>query len=960
MGVWREYSTPLFFYGNLVSLKALNRAPFLFMDDILFTQIDSLMILKTLATLAIGTVVAASASAQTIPSTFEKVREVGGITEYKHTGNGLTVLLMEDRSAPVVTVMITYLVGSRNEVTGTTGATHLLEHLMFKGTDKYNRAAGTGMDAMLQNRGALLNATTWLDRTNYYQNLPAEHMELALDIEADRMRNLWLREEDRQPEMTVVRNEFEIGENNPIQSLSKDIVATAIQAHPYHHSTIGWRSDIEGVSIEKLREFYDTFYWPNNATLTVIGDFKTADALKLVEQYYGVIPRSPNPIPTVYTTEPQQRGPRRVQVKRAGQVGVVGIAFKTPEGRHPDAAAVTVMADILASGRTSRLYRGLVDKGLVNSVSMGFTRFRDPYLTTVNAVLNPGGSHQSVEDSIWTHIHEFKANGVTQEEVDRAVNRYLTRTAFSRDGSFSIAGGLNEAIALGDWTTFVKFSDEIKAVTPEDVKRVANQYLVEDQTTTGWFIPQVPGGMARPARGANSWQEQADSPFYYRDPSEEESAAGSEFGDKVFQATQGSAIAPNVVSRNVGDIRVLSLKTSVQDVVTLTGSFAAGSTLNPAGNTLVAALTAQMLDKGTTSRDKLAIATALENIGASINFSGGTHTLNFSARFLKKDMDLVLELLAEQLRSPKFDEAELARLKVQLNGALRRQLDDPGSMASSAMSRLLFPKGHPNYTDSVETTMAHLEAITIADLKAFHSAYYGPKSMVIVAVGDVDSRAFQQAVQTRFRGWRGGVTIPKFALKGTAIPARDEVVFMPDKTSATYRVGIPIGIGSTHPDFLPLYIGAYVLGGNFSARLMSTVRDQEGLTYGISSAIAGASAFADGLFITQASFSPQLVERGAESTQRQLKLWIESGITQAELDAKKSTIAGMHQVQLATTSGLAGSILNYAQDGRGVKYIDQYVVDVNAVTLEQVNNAIRRYIRPENLVVVTAGTVERK
>lgn len=909
------------------------------------------MILKTLTSLMIGTLAVASASAQPIPSSFEKVREMGGITEYTHTGNGLTVLLMEDKSAPVVTVMVTYLVGSRNEVTGTTGATHLLEHLMFKGTDKYNRAAGTGMDGMLQNRGALLNATTWLDRTNYYENLPAQHLELALDIEADRMRNLWLREEDRQPEMTVVRNEFEIGENNPVQSLSKDIVATAIQAHPYHHSTIGWRSDIENVPIEKLRAFYDTYYWPNNATLTVIGDFNTGDALKLIDQYYGVIPRSPNPIPEVYTTEPLQRGPRRVQVKRAGQVGVVGIAFKSPAGLSEDAAAFTIMADIMASGRTSRLYRGIVDAGIANNVSMGFSRFRDPYVSTINAVLRPGGEHKPVEDSIWVHIKELKENGVTQEEVDRAVNRYLTRTAFSRDGSFSVAGNLNEAIAVGDWTTYVTYSDQIKAVTVDDVKRVANQYLVEDQSTTGWFIPQVPGRMPSAAQGASSWFEELDSPFYYREPSEAEQLV-------QYNPNRVTPIAPNVVERKIGDIRVISLKTSVADVVTLTGSFAAGSTLNPESNSLVAAVTASMLDKGTTNRDKLAIATALENIGASINFNGGTHTLNFTARFLKKDMDVVLDLLADQLRNPLFDEAELARLKIQINGGLRQQLDNTNAMAASAMSRILFPKGHPNYTDSVETTMAHLEALTVADLKSFHSTYYGPKSLVIVAVGDVDSRALQAAVQTRFRGWRGGVVIPKGNLRGAAVDAREEVVFMPDKTSTTYRVGIPLGIDSKHPDYLPLFIGSYVLGGNFSARLMSTVRDQEGLTYGISSSLSGTSAFADGLFITQASFSPQLLEKGAESTQRQLAMWIEQGITQEELDAKKATIAGMHQVQLATTSGLAGSLLSYASDGRGVAYIDQYVADINKITLAQVNSAIRKYIRPENLVVVKAGTVE--
>ncbi|MDZ7693772.1 MAG: pitrilysin family protein [Balneolaceae bacterium] len=225
--------------------------------------------------------------------------------------------------------MVTYNVGSRNEVTGTTGATHLLEHLMFKGTDKYNRENNTGIDALLQNKGAMLNATTWLDRTNYYENLPSEHLELVVDIEADRMRNLWLREEDRQPEMTVVRNEFERGENSPFSALNKEIWASAIIAHPYHHSTIGWRSDIEGVPIEKLREFYDTYYWPNNATVTVIGDFNKSDALSHIKNYFGLISSSPEPIPQVYTQEPEQKGARRVQVKRAAQLGVVGIGFES-------------------------------------------------------------------------------------------------------------------------------------------------------------------------------------------------------------------------------------------------------------------------------------------------------------------------------------------------------------------------------------------------------------------------------------------------------------------------------------------------------------------------------------------------------------------------------------------------------------------------------------------------------
>ena len=278
---------------------------------------------------------------------FKFVKTVGTISEYVLQSNGLTVLLMPERSAPVVTFMVTYRVGSRNEVTGTTGATHLLEHLMFKGSEKYNDESRNSIKQFVETVGGAYNATTWLDRTNYYAVIPREHLEGYVAIEADRMRHLRLREEDRRPEMTVVRNEFEIGENDPRESLDKEIWATSFEAHPYHHSTIGWRSDIENVPIEQLRKFYDTFYWPDNSTVSVIGDFDPAHALQLVQKYYGAYTRAPQPIPNMYTTEPEQTGPRRVTVRRAGEIGVVGVAFKTPDARSEDYPALNVLSLIL-------------------------------------------------------------------------------------------------------------------------------------------------------------------------------------------------------------------------------------------------------------------------------------------------------------------------------------------------------------------------------------------------------------------------------------------------------------------------------------------------------------------------------------------------------------------------------------------------------------------------------------
>src|SRR4051812_41147182 len=352
-----------------------------------------------------------AASAE-IPPGFKHVRTVQGITEYRLDANGLTVLLLPDHSAPAVTMMVTYRVGSRNESYGTTRATHLLEHLMFKGTREHNKEAGNGYDQLLERTGAMTNATTSLDRTNYFETVGSQDLPMAGMLEADRMRNLRLREENRRPEMTVVRNEYERGENNPAEALEKEIWAAAFLAHPYHHSTIGWRSDFEKVPIEKLHGFYDTFYWPNNSTVTVIGDFDPPAALALIRRFYGDIPRSPQPIPEVYTEEPPQTGPRRVVVKRPGELGVVMIAEKIPPVTNLDWPALQVLGMILTDGRNSRMYQALTDKNLTSEVSAepGFNR--DPTLFILTAELAPGASHEDVEKRAIHEIERVQQDGV--------------------------------------------------------------------------------------------------------------------------------------------------------------------------------------------------------------------------------------------------------------------------------------------------------------------------------------------------------------------------------------------------------------------------------------------------------------------------------------------------------------------------------------------------------------------
>ena len=423
-------------------------------------------------------------------SQFELIKSSGGIDEYRLKSNGLRILMLQDLSTPVATFMVTYHVGSRNEAIGYTGSTHLLEHLMFKGSRNYNKENGTAIWDELQSIGAQINATTWNDRTNYFEVVPSEHIEKAISIEADRMRFSFLRDEDRQPEMTVVRNEYERGENSPFDVLDKNIWATAYQAHPYHHSTIGWRSDIENVSTERLKEFYDVYYWPNNATATIIGDFQKDTTLSLIAKYFGEHKKSDHEIPKVYTEEPLQEGPRRIVVKRSGQSGITAVAHKTPPGLDVDMYVFQVLGKILCDGKSSRLYKKIVDQGLATSLFMYDFPFKDNGLFITYAFLTPDTDNQKVEDIILKEYNDIISNGVEDSEIMRAVAQIRASVAFSRDGSYAVASALNEAIAIGDWQFYTSYVEKIELVSAKDIKRVASKYLTEDQSTVGWFIPK--------------------------------------------------------------------------------------------------------------------------------------------------------------------------------------------------------------------------------------------------------------------------------------------------------------------------------------------------------------------------------------------------------------------------------------------------------------------------------------
>ncbi|HEY4514807.1 MAG TPA: pitrilysin family protein [Candidatus Paceibacterota bacterium] len=422
---------------------------------------------------------------------FKFIRSISGIHEYVHKGNGLHVLIAPDHSTPTITLNVVYLVGSRNEAVGHTGATHLLEHLMFKGSKKFNKKTGKTIDTLVFGMGGMANATTSFDRTNYFELIPKERLCELMELEADRMRNALITEVDRASEMTVVRNEFEMGENDPASALEKEVWASAFREHPYHHPTIGWKSDVENMSIARLQAFYNEFYYPNNAYLTLVGDVEVKEGLDQVNKYFGNIKRSTQGIPSMYTTEPAQEGDRRVVVSRNGELPIVMMAYKVPPATHKDLYPLTVLASVLGSGRTSRLYRRLVDGGYASAVSVSNQAFHDGGLFVISATLTKGTSLSTVESLVMSEIVRLATESITDEELSRVIYQTKIAQASLRDGSYALSQVLTECIAYGDWTITGTFFKNIERVNKSDITRVVKEYLKQDTLTVGNFVPKI-------------------------------------------------------------------------------------------------------------------------------------------------------------------------------------------------------------------------------------------------------------------------------------------------------------------------------------------------------------------------------------------------------------------------------------------------------------------------------------
>ena len=918
-------------------------------SNILTRRACSFGLIFALALNAVPQPAAAAAPHQTIK--LVTINKQLGLEEYK-LGNGLTVLLGQRTAAPVVTVNMVYRVGSRNEAVGYTGATHFLEHMMFKGTNKFDPLKRHGLDDVLKKVGGINNATTSYDRTNYYEVVPKDSLALCLDLEADRMRHLLLRESDRQAEMTVVRNELERGEDEPAQLIEQLTFATAFREHPYHHPVIGWRSDVEGVPTSRLRKFYEDFYWPNNATLVVIGDFNKAEALKMIVEKFSAIPSARAPLPPVYTVEPPQEGERRFVVSRGKDLARVMIAFHTPRGLDRATFPLDVLAKVLGGNRkSSRLYKRLVETGLASECYAINYTLKDPGLFMVSATLQPGVDPNKVEDAIEDELKKVVAEKITAAELSQAISALSKGFRLSLSDPMMLAQSLTEGIAVGSWTWWAAYPQTITTVSAAEVQLAAKRFLQENNRTVGYYMPKdYKIADSQPADNVNTIPSaqvvETVQPTETKKAPVKRAATWQERVERVKLPNGLTALLAPVSSG------------ALRGTVAVAGKLRAGDYFAPAGKTALADLTAELLSYGTAHFNKEEIASQLDQMGASLEFENGTFFHDFDTEVTAEDLPRMLKLLASEIKEPLFKEEDFALVKKLSAASLQEKMVDTAEVAWNKLTAELYKPGTVYYSPSFEKQIEELNNISLDEVKSYHKKYYTPNNMVIAFIGDFDPTELESQLKANFGDWPAGETTTIKVDEGVVrTEGRNNTVScpLPDKANVDIAIGKPVATSLKAPDYLAAMIGNAVLGYDSFACRLAPVRDRLGLTYSISSRISEPH-YPYSPWSIDLSVNPANVDRSIQVVDKLVNDFASGGITQAELVNEQSHLAGVYQVGLRSYRAMARKLADYEQLGLPVSYMDSFGSRVGKVNLKEVNEAVRRYFTLKGATTARAGT----
>lgn len=891
---------------------------------------------RALALLVLSPLMSSQLHAQTLPAGITRGPSVEGITEYR-LANGLKVLLFPDAAKPTVTVNVTYLVGSRFENYGETGMAHLLEHLMFKGSPKNPR-----IDQQFNNRGMKANGTTSLDRTNYYETFESgdDNLHWALDMEADRMVHSYIARKDLDSEMTVVRNEFENGENSPFAVLLKRMQSVAYDWHSYGKPTIGNRSDIENVAIGNLQAFYRTYYQPDNAVLLVAGKFDPARTLAMIGSAFGAIPKPTRTLPVFWTVEPTQDGERSLSVRRKGDVQIIDVAYKVPSSLQADSDALSFATDILTDTPNGRLHKLLVETGKAAQIfDYGMTGYA-PGLQMIGAVVKKDQPIAPVRDALIAAIETFKDTPPTPEEMARVKRNYANQTEKMLNDPEQVGVTLSESIALGDWRLFFQSRDAASKVTAAQVQAVAARYFRRDNRTVGTFLPEdnVLRADIPPAPGVAA---------VLRDFTPRQELAAAE----VFDPSQDNILARTTLS-TMGGLKVALLpKKTRGETVSVALSLHWGDEKNLFGNQTIASMTHAMLSRGTThfSRDQLSDEFDKLKITGNV-FSFDTTRANLPA---------ALKLMAQVLKEPSFPAAELEQLRQQTLVGIEAKRNDPSSVASQAMAHYFsrYPKGDWRAVQTIDEQIASIKAVTREDIAHFYHAFYGASHGELAIVGDFDPQQATDIVRTELASWKSAAPYARIERTNFDVAPLRQNLDTPDKENGVYIAHLNLDLQDDDADFPALTLANYIFGGGagLNSRVMERIRQKDGLSYGGGSSLSAGSVDRAGSFNLSAIAAPQNLDKVVLAMQAELARAVKDGFTLEEINRAKSGLMQQRVQTRAQDSALANGWTTYLYLDRTFAWSKQFETRFLALTPQQVNAAFRKAIDPARLSVVTAG-----
>jgi zinc protease len=879
-----------------------------------------------------------------------KVGTVEGITEYK-LPNGLHVLLFKDDSKPIVTVNNTVFVGSRHEGYGETGMAHLLEHMLFKGTPTF-----PNVPKALRDHGAgRFNGTTFYDRTNYYETMPAtdENLEFGIKLEADRLINSYVKREDLISEMTVVRNEFEAGENSPTHILKQRMWAVAYEWHNYGKSTIGNRADIERVPIDNLQTFYRKYYQPDNALLIVAGQFDEKKALDYVNKYFAPLKKPTRKLDPTYTQEPAQDGERIVTLRRVGSTGACGVVYHIPAAAHEDFAPLSVLEDCLTDSPGGRAYKALVETHKASNVSGHAFGLHDPGAIEITAAVEDGTKVDAARDALIETVEGLGQKPITADEVARSKQRFKKHYDDQLAASDELAVELTEWIGAGDWRLFFLNRDRVEKVTADDVNRVAQKYLVRTNRTAGAFYP------TKEAQRAEVPEAPAVAKLLDGYKGRAATAAG-----EAFDPTPEN-IEKRVARGTLGPIKTAFLpKKTRGELVEIQLHLRYGSEATLTGKTTAAALLPSMLNRGTKKHTREQLKQELDKLGAQVHFGGQPGLLTVSVKAKKPNLGPTLQLLGEMLRESTFPEAEFTILKNQRVEQVTSQKTEPTALAVTAVQRKLsdYPKDNVRYVPTIEESIELLKAATLADVKAIYEQQLSAQAGELAAVGDFDPKVLTAALEPALSGWKSDVPYKRIERPAKPVEKGETIkIETPDKANAVYFAALSYPMTDADPEFPALEMGNFLLGeAPLASRLSVRVRGQQGLSYGIGSNVNAHPVDKAATFYIFAITNPVNMGKVDALVTEEVDKFLKDGVSLEELDGGKKAYLDAQKVERADDAMLAGELATGLFVGRTFQFVADREKKIEGLSPADVSKAFGKVLDPKKLVIVQAGDFAKK